>query len=59
MCGPVRPDEISGTRAPGWGRRARPSWLNGLKLFDGPESFHPSRNGQSSGYLPLVRVVVE
>ena len=37
---------------------ARPAWLNGLKIFNTTESFHPTRNGQSSGYLPLVRAVV-
>ena len=30
-------------------------WLNGLNLFATTESYHPNRNGQSLGYLPLVR----
>jgi len=30
-------------------------WLNGLNLFNTTESYHPNRNGQSQGYLPLVR----
>jgi hypothetical protein len=30
-------------------------WLNGLNLFATAESYHPNRNGQSLGYLPLVR----
>ena len=34
------------------------AWLNGLNLFNSSESFHPTRSGQSSGYLPLVRQVV-
>ena len=34
------------------------AWINGLNLFNSGESFHPTRAGQSSGYLPLVRQVV-
>ena len=34
------------------------AWLNGLNLLNSTESFHPTRTGQSSGYLPLVRSVV-
>ena len=30
-------------------------WLNGLNLFNTTESYHPNRNGNSQGYLPLVR----
>lgn len=33
------------------------SWLNGLNLFNSGESYHPNRNGHSSGYLPLVTAV--
>ncbi len=33
-------------------------WLNGLNLFNTTESYHPNRNGQSLGYLPLARSVV-
>src|SRR5262249_20135487 len=29
-------------------------YLNGLNLFNTGESYHPTRSGQSSGYLPLV-----
>ena len=29
-------------------------WLNGLNLFNTTESYHPNRNGNSAGYLPLV-----
>jgi lysophospholipase L1-like esterase len=29
-------------------------WLNGLNLFNTGESYHPNRNGNSAGYLPLV-----
>ena len=32
-------------------------WLNGLNLFNSGESYHPSRSGHSSGYLPLVAAV--
>ena len=32
-------------------------WLNGLNLFNTGESYHPTRNGHSLGYLPLVRAV--
>src|SRR4051794_23431220 len=32
-------------------------WLNGLNLFNTGESYHPNRNGHSSGYLPLVTAV--
>ena len=32
-------------------------WLNGLNLFSTGESYHPTRSGQSSGYLPLVTSV--
>jgi lysophospholipase L1-like esterase len=34
------------------------AWLNGLNIFNTTESFHPTRSGQSSGYLALVRQVV-
>jgi len=30
------------------------AWLNGLNLFNTGESYHPNRNGHSSGYLPLL-----
>ena len=30
------------------------AWLNGLNLFATVESYHPNRNGNSSGYAPLV-----
>jgi lysophospholipase L1-like esterase len=30
-------------------------WINGLNLFATTESYHPNRNGQSLGYLPLVQ----
>jgi lysophospholipase L1-like esterase len=33
-------------------------WLNGLNLFSTTESYHPNRNGQAQGYLPLARAVV-
>ena len=33
-------------------------WLNGLNLFNTTESYHPNRNGQSQGYLPLVRAAL-
>lgn len=33
-------------------------WINGLNLFATTESYHPSRNGQSAGYVPLVRAVI-
>ena len=29
-------------------------WINGLNLFATTESYHPNRNGQSLGYVPLV-----
>jgi lysophospholipase L1-like esterase len=32
-------------------------WLNGLNLFNTGESYHPTRSGHSSGYLPLVNAV--
>jgi len=32
-------------------------WLNGLNLFNTGESYHPTRSGHSSGYLPLVASV--
>jgi lysophospholipase L1-like esterase len=32
-------------------------WLNGLNLFNPGESYHPNRNGNSAGYLPLVNSV--
>jgi hypothetical protein len=32
-------------------------WLNGLNLFNTGESYHPTRAGHSSGYLPLVTAV--
>ena len=32
-------------------------WLNGLNLFNTTESYHPTRSGNSLGYLPLVRLV--
>ena len=32
-------------------------WVNGLNLFNTGESYHPSRSGHSSGYLPLVTAV--
>ena len=34
------------------------AWLNGLNIFNTTESYHPTRSGHSSGYLPLVRQVV-
>ena len=34
------------------------SWINGVNLFNTGESFHPSRVGNSAGYLPLVRQVI-
>lgn len=34
------------------------AWLNGLNIFNTTESFHPNRNGHSSGYLPLLRSVI-
>lgn len=34
------------------------AWLNGLNLFNTTESFHPNRNGNSQGYVPLVRQVI-
>jgi lysophospholipase L1-like esterase len=34
------------------------SWLNGLNLFNTGESYHPNRNGNSAGYLPLVTAAV-
>ena len=30
-------------------------WLNGLNLFATSETYHPNRNGQSLGYLPLAQ----
>ena len=35
------------------------AWLNGLNLFNSTESYHPNRNGNSLGYLPLVRSVIK
>ena len=32
-------------------------WLNGLNFFNTGESYHPTRSGHSSGYLPLVTAV--
>src|SRR3954464_4686483 len=32
-------------------------WLNGLNLFNTGESYHPTRSGHSSGYLPLLTAV--
>jgi len=32
-------------------------WVNGLNLFNTGESYHPTRSGNSSGYLPLVTSV--
>jgi len=32
-------------------------WLNGLNLFNTGESYHPTKAGHSSGYLPLVTAV--
>jgi lysophospholipase L1-like esterase len=32
-------------------------WVSGLNLFATMESYHPNRNGQSLGYVPLVRAV--
>ncbi|HEY4281271.1 MAG TPA: SGNH/GDSL hydrolase family protein [Conexibacter sp.] len=34
------------------------AWLNGLNIFSIGESFHPTRSGHSSGYLPLVSSVL-
>jgi lysophospholipase L1-like esterase len=31
------------------------AWVNGLNIVNPPESFHPTRSGHRSGYLPLVR----
>jgi hypothetical protein len=31
-------------------------WLNGLNLLNTTESYHPNRNGQSSGYLSLLTI---
>jgi lysophospholipase L1-like esterase len=31
-------------------------WLNGLNLFNTSESYHPTKSGNSLGYLPLVRL---
>ena len=33
-------------------------WLNGLNIFNTTESYHPNRNGNSQGYVPLVRAVI-
>jgi len=33
-------------------------WLNGLNVLATTESYHPNRNGQAQGYVPLARVVV-
>ena len=32
-------------------------WVNGLNLLNTGESYHPSRSGNSAGYLPLVTSV--
>ena len=32
-------------------------WLNGLNLFNTGESYHPNKNGHSSGYLSLLTVL--
>ncbi len=32
-------------------------WINGLNLFNTTESYHPNRNGNSAGYLPLLTAV--
>jgi GDSL-like Lipase/Acylhydrolase family len=32
-------------------------WINGLNLFNTTESYHPSRSGNSAGYLPLLTAV--
>jgi hypothetical protein len=32
-------------------------WVNGLNLFNTGESYHPTKAGQSAGYLPLVTAV--
>jgi lysophospholipase L1-like esterase len=32
-------------------------WLNGLNLFNTGESYHPTRSGNSAGYLPLVTAI--
>ena len=34
------------------------AWLNGLNIFKTTESYHPNRNGNSAGYVPLVRSVI-
>ena len=34
------------------------AWLNGLNIFNTTESYHPNRNGNSAGYVPLVRSVI-
>jgi lysophospholipase L1-like esterase len=34
-------------------------WVNGLNLFNTVESYHPNRNGNSQGYAPLVRFVID
>jgi hypothetical protein len=33
-------------------------WLNGLNIFNTTESYHPNRNGNSQGYVPLARAVI-
>jgi lysophospholipase L1-like esterase len=33
-------------------------FTNGLKLFSTSDSYHPTRNGYSAGYAPLVRSIV-
>ena len=35
------------------------AWLNGLKLLNTGESYHPNRSGHSLGYAPLVRALVQ
>lgn len=34
------------------------AWLNGLNIFATSESYHPNRNGNSQGYVPMVRSVI-
>jgi lysophospholipase L1-like esterase len=37
---------------------ARRAWIHGLSLLDPTSSFHPTGDGQASGYLPAFRTVV-
>lgn len=37
---------------------SRSAWVNGLNIFNSTESYHPNRNGNSQGYVPLVRQVI-